>query len=144
VYAPDLLSCTNYGSFKSTWSWGAYFYFTCYISPTSTASSIQQAYRLYLIWENPHILPCLCGPYKFWPSYNVAAEEWAAKLNASYCSTLVIMYWGWAPFPLADLVSYLSGLQSQDVTTWPPLSSDWDTLQWEYNTQQVLLTCHWE
>jgi hypothetical protein len=27
MYAPDLLGCTNYGSFKSTWSWGAYFYF---------------------------------------------------------------------------------------------------------------------
>jgi hypothetical protein len=27
VYAPHLLGCTNYGSFKSTWSWEAYFYF---------------------------------------------------------------------------------------------------------------------
>ena len=62
--------------------------FTCYISPTSAASSIQQAYHLYLIWQNRCILPCLRGPYKSWPSPNVATEEWAAKLNASYCSTL--------------------------------------------------------
>ncbi len=53
-------------------------------------------------------------------------------------------YRRWAPFPLADLVLYLSSLRSQDVTTWPPLSSDWDTLQREYDTWLVLLTCHWE
>ncbi len=108
--------------------------FTCYISLTFAASSIQQAYCLYFIWQNPCILPCLRDPYKSRPSSNVATEEWAAKLNASYCSTLVSMYQRWAPFPLAYLVLYLSGLQSQDVTTWPPLSSDWDTLQREYDT----------
>jgi hypothetical protein len=108
--------------------------FTCYISPTSAASSIQQAYRLYLIWQNCHILPCLQGHYKSWPSSNVATEEWAAKMNASYRYTLASMYQRWAPFPLADLVLYLSRLQSQNVTIWPPLSSDWDTLQWEYIT----------
>ncbi len=108
--------------------------FTCYISLTSAASSIQQAYRLYLIWQNRCILPCLRGPYKSRPSSNVATEEWAAKTNASYCYTLA----------LADLVSYLSHLQSQNITTWPPLSSDWETLQREYVTQQVLLTDHWE
>jgi hypothetical protein len=109
--------------------------FTCYISPTFAASSIQQAYRLYLIWQNCHILPCLRGPYKSWPSSNVATEEWAAKLNASYCSTLASMYRQWAPFTLADLVLYFSNLLSQDVTRWPPLSSDWDTLQQEYDTR---------
>ncbi len=118
--------------------------FTCYISPTSAASSIQQAYRLYLICQNRCILICLRGPYKSWPSSNVATEEWAAMMNASYCYTLASMYRQWAPFPLADLVSYLSHLQSQNATTWPPLSLDWDTLQWDYVTRQVLLTGHWE
>ncbi len=59
---------------------------------------------------------------------------------ASYCYTLASMYRRRAPLPLADRVLYLSHLQSQNVTTWPPLSSDWDTLQREYVTQQVLLT----
>jgi hypothetical protein len=95
--------------------------FTCYISPTSAASSIQQAYRLYLIWQNCRILPCLRGPFKPRPSSNVATEEWAAKLNASYHSTLASMYQQWAPFLLPELVLYLSGLWSKDVTTWPPL-----------------------
>jgi hypothetical protein len=117
---------------------------TRYFSPTSAASSIQQAYCLYLIWQNRCILPCLWGPYKSQPSSNVATEEWAAKTNASYCYTLASMYRQWAPLPLADLVSYLSCLQSQNVTTWPPLSSDWDTLQREYITRLVLLTGHWE
>jgi hypothetical protein len=63
------------------------------------------------------------------PSSNDATEEWAAMTNASYCYTLASMYRQWAPFPLADLVSYLSRLRSQNVTTWLPLSSDWDTLQ---------------
>jgi hypothetical protein len=49
--------------------------FTCYISPTSAASSIQHAYRLYLIWQNCCILPFLRGPYKSRPSSNVATEE---------------------------------------------------------------------
>jgi hypothetical protein len=92
----------------------------------------------YHIWQNHCILPYLHGPYKSWPSSNVATEEWVAKLNASYCSTLASKYQQWAPFPSTDLVLYLSDLRSQDVTTWPPLSSDWDTLQQEYNTQQVL------
>jgi hypothetical protein len=103
--------------------------FSCYISPTSADSSIQQAYCLYLIWQNHCILPCLHGPYTSQPSSIVATEEWVAKFNASYRSTPVSMYQQWAPFLLADLVLCLSGLRSQDVTTWPLLSSDWDTFQ---------------
>ena len=113
---------------------------TSYISPTSAASNIQQAYRLYLIRRTRRILPHLSGAYKSRPGSTVATEEWAAKLNASYRSTLASMYRRWAHLPFTALVSYLSELQSLHVTKWPPLSSDYDTLWREYNVRTVLLS----
>ena len=68
-----------------------------YISPTFAASNIQQAYRLYLIRRTCHILPCLSGAYKSRPGCTVATEEWAADMNALYCSTLASMYQRWDP-----------------------------------------------
>ena len=116
---------------------------TSYISPTSAATSIQQAYRLYLIRHTRRIIPCLRGPYTSWPGSTVATEEWAANLNASYCSTLASMYRRWAYLPFTALVSYLSELQSLHVTKWPPLPSDYDTLWREYDVRTVLLSQPW-
>jgi hypothetical protein len=65
---------------------------TSYISPTSAATSIQQAYRLYLVRRTRRIIPCLRGPYTSRPGSTVATEEWAANFNASYRSTLASMY----------------------------------------------------
>jgi hypothetical protein len=113
---------------------------TSYISPTSAASNIQQAYRLYLIRRTGRILPHLSGAYKSRPDSTVATEEWATKLNASYRSTLASIYQRWAHLPFTALVSYLSELQSLHVTKWPPLSSDYDTLWRECNVRTVLLS----
>ena len=113
---------------------------TSYISPTSAASNIQQAYRLYLIRRTRRILPHLSGAYKSRPGSTVATKEWAAHLNASYCSALASMYRGWAHLPFTALVSYLSELQSLHVTKWPPLSLDYDTLWWECDVRTVLLS----
>jgi hypothetical protein len=111
---------------------------TSYISPTSAATIIQQAYHLYLIRRTRRIIPCLRGPYTSRPGSTDATEEWAANLNASYCSTLASMYQRWAHLPFAALVSYLSELQRLHVTQWPPLSTDSDKLWREYDVQIVL------
>jgi hypothetical protein len=117
--------------------------FTLYLPPHSAATSIQQAYGLYLIRRTRHIIPCLRGPYTSRPGSTVATEEWAANLNASYRSTLASMYQRWAHLPFTALVSYLSELQSLHVTKWPPLSSDSDTLWREYDVRTVLLSRSW-
>ena len=114
-----------------------------YISPTSAASKIRYAYRHYLIRRNRILLPCLRGPYKSRIGCTVATDEWAADMNASYRSQLARMHQSWAAFPLADLVSYLSVLRCLDVTVWPTMSSDYDTMWWEYNVQTVLLSRTW-
>ncbi len=113
---------------------------TPYLPPHSAATTIQQAYSLYLIRHTRRIIPCLQGPYKSWPGSIVATEEWAAKMNAYYCSDLASMYQGWAHLPFAALVSYMSTLQSLQVTAWPPLSSDYDILCREYDVRNVLLS----
>jgi hypothetical protein len=59
-------------------------------------------------------------------------------MNASYRSQLVRMHRSWATLPLADLVSYLSTLRRLDVTVWPPMSSDRDTMWREYKIRTVL------
>ena len=89
---------------------------TSYISPTSAASKIQQAYRLYLIRRTHRILPRLSGAYKSRPGCTVANEEWVADMNASYCFTLASMYQRWDPLPFAALVSYLTDLRRLHVT----------------------------
>ena len=113
---------------------------TIYISPTSAASKIQQAYRFYLIRRNRLLLPCLQGPYKSRIGSVFATDDWAAKMNTSYRSRLASMHRSWAALPLADLISYLSGLRRLDVTVWPPMSSDRDTMWWEYNVRTVLMS----
>ena len=111
-----------------------------YISPTSAASKIQYAYRHYLIRRNRILLPCLRGTYKSQIGCTVATEEWAADMNASYRSQLASMHRSWAALPLADLVSYLSTLRRIDVTVWPPMSSDRDTMWREYDVRTVLMS----
>ena len=113
---------------------------TSYISPTSAATSIQQAYRLYLVRHTRRIIPCLRGPYTSRPGSTVATKEWATNLNASYRTRLASMYRRWAHLPFTALVSYLSELQSLHVTKWPPLSLDYDTLWWEYDVRTVLMS----
>ena len=113
-----------------------------YISPTSAASSIQQAYRLYLIRQARWILPQLSGAYKSQPGCTVATEEWAAKMNASYHTQLASMYRNWAHLPFAAMVSYLSNLRRLDTTAWPHMSSDYDTMLREYDVKMVLLMSH--
>jgi hypothetical protein len=112
---------------------------TSYISPTSAATTIQQAYRLYLLRHTRRIIPCLRGPYTSRPGSTVATEEWAADMNAHYCSTLASMYRRWAHLPSTALISYLSELQSLHASTWPPMSSDLDTLMREWDVRRVLL-----
>jgi hypothetical protein len=116
---------------------------TSYISPTSAATSIQQAYCLYLIRRTCLIIPCFRGPYTSQPGCPVATEEWAANLNTSYCSTLASMYQRWAHLPFAALVSYLSELQSLHITAWLPISSDSETMWREYDVRMVLLSQLW-
>jgi len=59
---------------------------TIYISPTSAASKIQQAYRFYRIRCNRLLLPGLQGPYKARIGSIFANADWASKRNTYYWS----------------------------------------------------------
>ncbi len=112
---------------------------TIYISSTSAASKIQQAYRFYRIWRNRLLLPCLQGPYKSRIGSIFANDNWAVKMNTSYRSRLASMHRSWATLPMADLVSYLSVLRGLDQNLWPPYSVDWDTFHRESNARHMVL-----
>ncbi len=112
---------------------------TIYISPNPAASKIQYPYRHYLIRRNRILLPCLRGTYKSQIGCTVATEEWAADMNASYRSQLARMHRSWAALLLADMVSYLSTLRRLDVTVWPPMSSDHNTMWRESDVRMILL-----
>ena len=109
-----------------------------YISPISAASKIQSAYRHHLIRRNRLLLPCLRGHYKSQIGCTVATDEWAATMNTHYRRNLASMHRSWAALPLTDLVSYLSDLRRLDVTAWPPVSLDCDTMWREYDVRSVL------
>ena len=111
---------------------------TIYISPTSAASKIQQAYHFYLIRRNRLLLPCLQGPYKRIGSV-FATDDWAAKMNTSYRSRLASMNRSWAALPLADLVSYLTVLRGLDQSLWPPYSNDWATFNRESHARHMFM-----
>ena len=112
---------------------------TIYISPTSAASKIQQAYRFYLIRRNRLLLPCLQGPYTSRIGSVFATDDWAAKMNNSYRSCLASMHRSWAALPLADLVSYLSVLQGLDQSLWPPYSDDRTAINRESHARYMVL-----
>ena len=112
---------------------------TIYISPTSAASKIQQAYRFYLIRRNRLLLPCLQGPYTSLIGIVFATDDWAAKMNNSYWSCLASMHRSWAALPLADLVSYLSVLQGLDQSLWPPYSDDRTAINRESHARYMVL-----
>ena len=113
---------------------------TIYTSPTSAASKIQYAYRHHIIRRTRLLLPCLRGPYTSRPGSTIATEVWAAKMNASYRSTLASMYHKWAHLPFAALVSYISDLRRLHHPTWPPMSSDYETMLREFDVRMVLLS----
>ena len=110
-----------------------------YISPTSAASKIQQAYRFYRIRRNRLLLPGLRGPCTSRPGSPVATEEWAAQMNAYYRSALALMHRSWATLPLADLVSYFSVLRGLNQSLWPPYSVDWKTFHRESHARHMVL-----
>ena len=112
---------------------------TIYISPTSAASKIQQAYRFYLIWRNRLLLPCLQGPYKSWIGSVFANDNWAAKVNTSYRSCLASLHRSWAALLLADLVLYLSILRGLDQSLWPPYSDDRTAIDRESHARHMVL-----
>ena len=114
-----------------------------YISPTSAASTIQQAYHFYLIRRTRRIFSRLSGSYKSRPGCTIATQEWAAMMNASYHKNLASMYQQWAPFPFPALVSYLSDLRCINHSTLPAMSTDWGTALLESTTRIVLLTESW-
>ena len=100
---------------------------TSYISPTSAASTIQYAYRHHIIRRNCCIIPCL----------RVTEKSWAADSNAYYRSTLASMYQKWAHLTFAALVSYLTDLRRLHFTAWPHMSSDYETMLWEYEVREI-------
>ncbi len=112
---------------------------TIYISPTSAASKIQQAYPFYRIRRNRLLLPCVQGPYKAQIGSIIANADWASKRNTYYRSRLASMHQSWATLPLADLVLYLSVLRGLDKSLWPPYSVDRDTFHRESDAKYMVL-----
>ena len=113
-----------------------------YLSPTSAASIIQNAYHIYALRRSRRILPSPRGPYKSRPGSHIFTEEWAIEMNASYQSQLAEMYRRWSTCPLSALVTYLNSLRSQDIEQLPRHSTDFNTYLRE-SLHGILLGMHY-